>query len=230
MSNFKKEEPTIHIGAFKSVVDLLRKNASNAFVSVREYRLNRLLDDSKVSTKYRGDIIDYLTNQGLLEIQGERAMMRYKFNEKDLKIDSLQLATEAYKKITSKPYVKKKQYRKIALAEEKVDVEVATITKKEYGLKDTVYFLHENIIIEGKIIASSFALEEDLGESANNEVEFIEKVNFNKTNFDIVVSINGPLKGKIFRYIDKSDIFTSIDILLAALKAKFHKANKIKTE
>jgi len=230
MSNFKKEESTIHIEAFKSVVDLLRKNASNAFVSVREYRLNALLDESKVSQKYRGDIMDYLKAQGLLEVQGERAMMRYKFNETLLKVDSLQLATDAYKKITSKPYVKKKQYKKVALAEEKPEIEIATITKKEYGLKDTVYFLRDNIIIEGKIVASSFGLEEDLGEAANNEVEMIEKVDYNKTYFDVLITMNVPLKGKIFKHIDKPDVFTSVDLLLMALRAKFHKATKIKTE
>lgn len=77
-----------HIESFKVLIDSFRQKA-NVFVSVMEVRLNFLLDESKISTRYRHDILEYLKNNGFLIIQGERKLMRYKFIEPLMKTDSL---------------------------------------------------------------------------------------------------------------------------------------------
>jgi hypothetical protein len=229
MSKIKNEIPTPHIESFKSVIDLLREHASNAFVSVKEFRLKKIIDDSKVSIKYRGDIMDYLKAQGYLIIQGERSVMRYKFVEGETKVDSLKLANEAYRKITSKPYVRKKHYRKMALPAEKKEILTPVITKKDYTLRDAGFFMKDDIIMEGRIIGSFFALEDDADETETHEVEIKEKVDYEKTYYHLVVLNNCPLKGTIIKNLDKGSLYSSIDLLLNGLKIKFHARNKVKT-
>jgi hypothetical protein len=218
-----------HIDSFKVLIDSFRAKA-NLFVSVMEVRLNYLLDESKVSTVYRHEILEYLKNNGYLNVQGERKMMRYKFIEPLIKIDSEALATKAYEVLSAAPKKKKKQYRFVhqAIKDEPIIVEPVTMTQaKEFALKDKVVFMRNNQIVQGEIVSQQFGYKE--AESENETKDLV--LDYDTVIFDLVITNYIPERGTIIKDLEKSEIFSNIDLLFHSHAMKFqHSLKLVKTK
>lgn len=214
-----------HILSFKTLIDNLRKIAGTAFVSVREKKLSELLDDCKVNINFRGPVLDYLKDNGLLIVQGERALMRYKFVEQQLKIDTLTQANKAYNAISTKVKPKKCRFKKFIVPDEVVENRISSITKKEFSLKDTVLFLKDNKILQGQIVGLRFALSPLADDSE------VSKVDFSAIQADVMITSIIPEKGAIVTGLRKEDIFSSLDTLFSVQKVKYNNSiSTVKTE
>ncbi len=205
-----------HILSFKTLIDNLRKSASQSFVSVREKKLSEMLDDCKVNTKFRGPVLDYLKDNGLLIVQDKRALMRYKFVESELKIDTLAQAHKAYNAISNLIKPRKSRFKKFKVPDEVIVNKINSVTKKEFAMRETVLFMKNNKIIQGKIIALRFAT---LPVSDESEVM---KVNYEAVFADVLITSIIPEKDTIEFGLRKEDIFSSLETLFAVQKVKYH--------
>ena len=227
MQKFIRVDESESILSFKKVIDHLRKNASAAFVSVREKKLSELLDDCLVNYNYRGAIYDYLKEKGLLIVQGERALMRYKFVESLMKVDSLTLASQAYQEIASRIKPARKRIAKNKIPDEKVNLPVSFISTKEFSLKDIVVFIRDNQVLQAQIVSCFFPCTLD---GPADEFPVFE-LNYPNIRYDLVITTYGPEKGKLIRNVSKSEIFSSVDILFQAMKIRYNNSIAIvKTE
>jgi len=225
MSPLLEATETDHILSFKTLIDNLRKIAGTAFVSVREKKLSQLLDDCKVNINFRGPVLDYLKDNGLLIVQGERALMRYKFVEQQLKIDTLTQANKAYNAISTKVKPQKYRFKKFIVPEEVVDNRISSITKKEFSLKDTVLFLKDNKILQGQIIGLRF-----VSSTIDEESDDI-RIDFSSIQADVIITSMIHEKGTIVMGLRKEDIFSSLETLFSVQKVKYNNSiSTIKTE
>jgi|GEM_PF-1873959 len=213
-----------HIESFKALIDAFRAKA-NVFVSVMEVRLNFLLDESKISTRYRHDILEYLKNNGFLIIQGERKLMRYKFIEPLIKTDSLTMATRAYEALSIvKPLPKKLRFKHQPIKDEVIKTEPFVMTvARDYTLKDKVVFLRNNLILQGEIVSSQFGYKEVTNPDEGPKLI----IDFDVTIYDVMITSYIPERGTIIKDLDKSELYSSIDVLLHALNAKFQHSLRI---
>jgi len=213
-----------HIESFKRLIESLRAKA-NVFVSVMEVRLNYLLDEAKISTIYRHDLLEYFKNNGLLIVQGERKLMRYKFVEPIIKMDSEAMATKAYE-VLSKTKMPKKQYRfkHQIIKDEIVVAEPVTMTaSKDFGLKDKVVFMKNNYIIQGEIVSCQFGYKE---EASGDDLPKLV-MDFDTTIYDVMITNFVPDRGLIIKDINKSDIFSTLEMMWHSMSMKYTHSLKL---
>lgn len=87
---------------------------------------------------------------------------------------------------------------------------------KEYTLKDKV-FLRNNLILQGEIVSSQFGYKEVTNPDETPKLV----IDFVVTIYDVMITSYLPERGTIIKDLDKSELYSSIDVLLHALNAKF---------
>jgi len=129
------------------------------------------------------------------------------------------MATRAYDALSMvKPLPKKLRFKHQLIKDEVLKSEPFVMTiAKEYTLKDKVVFLRNDLILQGEIVSSQFGYKE-----VTNPDEMPKLViDFEVTIYDVMITSYLPERGTIIKDLDKSELYSSIDVLLHALNTKF---------
>jgi hypothetical protein len=224
MSDLKHITEKDHVISFKELIDSLRKNA-NVFVSVMEKRLSTLHDQAGVNLKLRGPIMDYLKRNGLLVVQGERKLMRYKFVEPLIKVDSYATAQKAFNEISRSVKAPKIRFKKNPIPQELIATEPIIKTKKVFSLRDQIVFLNNNRILQGQIVGSKY-LCSSVPEHPQTD-QCVDFVDYSQTIYDVIITSIIAEKGTVIVNMPSDEIFSSLDTLFHVLKVRY--SNSIAT-
>jgi hypothetical protein len=135
------------------------------------------------------------------------------------------MATKAYEALNqNKPLPKKLRFKHQPIKDEVIKTEPFVMTvARDFTLKDKVVFLRNNLILQGEIVSSQFGYKEV---TTPDEAPKLV-IDFEITIYDVMITSYIPERGTIIKDLDKSELYSSIDILLHALNAKFQHSLRI---
>lgn len=131
----------------------------NHWVSVREQPITQIMESNGVNRRYTGPLSSVLKSSGLMFTEGEKGHMRYKFSE----VLILDADTLAEKVIESERKLQQ-EYRASRPKRNKEPKQygseigrTSTLKKEPLALGTKVYFIHDNILMEGIIYSAKLS-------------------------------------------------------------------------
>lgn len=131
----------------------------NHWVSVREQPISQIMESNGVNRRYTGPLSSVLRSSGLMFTEGEKGHMRYKFSEVPiLDADTLAEKVMELQKSHQQEYRSSRPKRNKEPKQYGSEIgRTSTLKKEPLALGTKVYFIHDNILMEGIIYSAKLS-------------------------------------------------------------------------
>lgn len=131
----------------------------NHWVSVRDQSITQIMESNGVNKRYTGPLSSVLKSAGLMFTDGEKGSMRYKFNEVAvLDADHLaEMVIESHRKFQQEYRASRPKRNKESKPYGSENGKTSTLRKEPLALGTKVYFMYENILMEGIVYSAKLS-------------------------------------------------------------------------